>query len=190
MISRMPGLRERKKLATRLAIHQAGMRLFGEHGFSGTTVDDIAEAAGVSRATVFTYFPTKEEIVFGDAASAVEGLRALLAEGGPVIPVVRGWLRQLTGWLDAELLVQRAIIREAPTVARNLDDKRPAALSIRAGISFEPHARENAEAEQEALNPAHDSFGDHVETDHRRARPARDVPLRLEHTAQVRRDHG
>ncbi len=76
----MPGLRERKKAATRLAIRDAGMRLFDERGFGGTTVDDIAEAAGVSRATVFTYFPTKEEIVFGDAASAVEGLAARLRE--------------------------------------------------------------------------------------------------------------
>ena len=77
----MPGLRERKKAATRLAIRDAGMRLFDEHGFGGTTVDDIAEAAGVSRATVFTYFPTKEEIVFGDAASAVEAPRGTAARG-------------------------------------------------------------------------------------------------------------
>ena len=69
----MAGLRERKKAATRLAIRDAGMRLFDERGFGGTTVDDIADAAGVSRATVFTYFPTKEEIVFGDAAAAVDG---------------------------------------------------------------------------------------------------------------------
>jgi AcrR family transcriptional regulator len=114
----MAGLRERKKAATRLAIHEAGMRLFDEHGFGGTTVDDIADAAGVSRATVFTYFPTKEEIVFGDTASAIEGLAARLQAGDePAIPTVRAWLTELTGWLEPELLLQRRLRQEAPTVA-------------------------------------------------------------------------
>ena len=76
----MAGLRERKKHATRLAIHEAGMLLFAEHGFTATTVDAIADAAGVSRATVFTYFPSKEEIVFGDAAAAVDLLAQRLRE--------------------------------------------------------------------------------------------------------------
>ena len=132
----MTGLRERKKLATRLAIHEAGMELFAERGFAGTTVDDIAEAAGVSRATVFTYYPTKEEIVFGEAASAVEGLAAMLREEqGSTIATVRGWLTELTGWLEPELLVQRKLAREAPTVAarrlqifRDIEDVIAAAL--------------------------------------------------------------
>lgn len=114
----MAGLRERKKLATRLAIHEAGMRLFAERGFARTTVDDIAEVAGVSRATVFTYYPTKEEIAFGEAASAVEGLAARLREGDDsTIAAVRAWLTELTGWLEPGLLVQRKLAREAPTVA-------------------------------------------------------------------------
>jgi AcrR family transcriptional regulator len=115
----MAGLRERKKAATRLAIHEAGMRLFDEHGFGGTTVDGIADAAGVSRATVFTYFPTKEEIVFGDAAAAVEGLAARLngGDGEPTITTVRAWLTELTGWLEPELLLQHRLRHEAPTVA-------------------------------------------------------------------------
>jgi AcrR family transcriptional regulator len=114
----VPGLRERKKAATRLAIHQAGMRLFAERGFGATTVDDIAEAAEVSRATVFAYFPTKEEIVFGDAATAIDALAAILREGDtPTIAAVRGWLAELTGWLEPELLLQLRLRREAPSVA-------------------------------------------------------------------------
>jgi len=114
----MSGLRERKKAATRLAIHEAGMRLFAEHGFAGTTVDDIAEEAGVSRATVFGYYATKEEIVFGDAALAVDALAARLGEGDePTVATVRAWLVELTGWLDPELLLQRRLRQEAPTVA-------------------------------------------------------------------------
>ena len=81
----MSGLRERKKQATRIAIRDAAMALFEEHGFAHTTFDRIAETADVSRATVFTYFPTKEEIVFGDAAAAVDALSAMLA-GRPETP--------------------------------------------------------------------------------------------------------
>lgn len=114
----MAGLRERKKAATRIAIRDAGMRLFDEHGFGGTTVDDIADAAGVSRATVFTYFPTKEEIVFGDAAGATDALAARLRDGdGPAISTVRAWLTELTGWLEPELLLQLRLRHEAPAVA-------------------------------------------------------------------------
>jgi AcrR family transcriptional regulator len=114
----MPGLRERKKAATRLAIRDAGMRLFDERGFGGTTVDDIAEAAGVSRATVFAYFATKEEIVFGDAAVATEALAARLRDGDQsTLSAVRAWLTELSGWLEPELLLQQRLRHEAPAVA-------------------------------------------------------------------------
>lgn len=44
------------------------MRLFFERGFEATTLDDIAEAADVSRRTLFHYFASKEEIVFSTKA--------------------------------------------------------------------------------------------------------------------------
>jgi AcrR family transcriptional regulator len=116
----MAGLRERKKRATRLAIHEAGMELFAERGFAATTVDAIAEAAGVSRATVFSYFPSKEEIVFGDAATAIEALAARLRErpaGEATVAAVRGWLGELGGWLEPDLILQLRLGREVPAVA-------------------------------------------------------------------------
>ena|SRR5215207_7036554 len=117
----MSGLRERKKQATRLAIRDAAMALFEEHGFAHTTFDRIAEAADVSRATVFSYFPTKEEIVFGEAAAAVDALAATLAESESTITTVRSWLGQLTGWIEPELLLQLRLAREVPSVgARRL----------------------------------------------------------------------
>ncbi|GAA2241771.1 TetR family transcriptional regulator [Streptomyces amakusaensis] len=57
------GLRERKKLKTRIAIRRATHRLVAEQGYEATTVEQIAEAAEVSPSTVFRYFPTKEDIV-------------------------------------------------------------------------------------------------------------------------------
>lgn len=61
-----PGLRERKKAATRDAIQKQAMRLFLEQGYQSTTVEEIAEAAGVSHMTFFRYFPTKEDVVMAD----------------------------------------------------------------------------------------------------------------------------
>jgi len=118
-LPRVAGLRERKKAATRAAIHDGAMRLFAAHGFAGTTIDQIAEAADVARATVFSYFPTKEDIVFGDAPQAVGALETALEAAGPddTIATVRAWLGQLTGWIEPELMLQRRIEREVPDVA-------------------------------------------------------------------------
>ncbi|WP_460344892.1 TetR/AcrR family transcriptional regulator [Actinoallomurus acanthiterrae] len=60
----MPGLRERKKTETREALRAAAIRLFLEHGPSAVTVNDICEAARVSRRTFFNYFESKEAAVF------------------------------------------------------------------------------------------------------------------------------
>ncbi|MFI6058477.1 TetR/AcrR family transcriptional regulator [Streptomyces sp. NPDC051286] len=60
------GLRERKKLKTRIAIRRATYRLISEQGYDATTIEQIAEAAEVSPSTVFRYFATKEDIVLTD----------------------------------------------------------------------------------------------------------------------------
>lgn len=61
-----PGLRERKRIATRRAIQRAALTLSKEHGFDRVTVDDISEQALVSPRTFFNYFPSKEAAVIGD----------------------------------------------------------------------------------------------------------------------------
>ncbi|GIE85952.1 TetR/AcrR family transcriptional regulator [Actinoplanes regularis] len=58
------GLRERKKLATRMALHEAAVRLAAERGADNVTIDAIAEAAGVSRRTFTNYFANKEEVFY------------------------------------------------------------------------------------------------------------------------------
>jgi AcrR family transcriptional regulator len=59
-----PGLRERKKQQTRQAITDTALRLFAGHGFERVSVAQIAREAEVSEATVFNYFPTKEDLVY------------------------------------------------------------------------------------------------------------------------------
>ncbi|RCV47682.1 TetR/AcrR family transcriptional regulator [Marinitenerispora sediminis] len=44
----------------------AALRLFTEHGYEATTMDDIAAAAGVSRRTLFRHFGSKEDVLFAE----------------------------------------------------------------------------------------------------------------------------
>jgi AcrR family transcriptional regulator len=62
------GLRGRKRAETYARIQTEAMRLFLERGFEATTLDDIAQAADVSRRSLFHYFASKEEIVFSTKA--------------------------------------------------------------------------------------------------------------------------
>jgi AcrR family transcriptional regulator len=63
-MSAEPGLRERKKQQTRNRITEAAIGLFAERGFDRVPVAEVARAADVSEATVFNYFPTKEDLVY------------------------------------------------------------------------------------------------------------------------------
>jgi AcrR family transcriptional regulator len=73
------GLRERKKRATRLALHQAALQLVAERGLDRVSVDDIAERADVSARTFFNYFPTKDDAVVGLDPSAPRQLAEAFA---------------------------------------------------------------------------------------------------------------
>ena len=59
------GLRERKRLETRLRIEDEATRLFLDRSFDGVTLEEICEAADISRRTFFNYFSSKEHVAVG-----------------------------------------------------------------------------------------------------------------------------
>jgi AcrR family transcriptional regulator len=60
------GLRDRQRADTRQRIQRQALRLFTDRGYDATTVNDVADAAGVSAMTVYRNFPTKEDLVLYD----------------------------------------------------------------------------------------------------------------------------
>ena len=77
--SEAPGLRERKKLATKQALAWAAMQLAVERGLENVRVEDITDTVNVSRRTFTNYFSSKEEAIASlnadRAARAAEALR-------------------------------------------------------------------------------------------------------------------
>ncbi len=116
------GLRERKKSATRLALHQAAVRLALEHGPDRVTVESIADAAAVSRRTFSNYFAGKEEAIFyGDLLRLRRLLDLVRAQPADVTPRVAlsGAAADLlaeSDRLDPAWVAQRRLLRGHPSL--------------------------------------------------------------------------
>lgn len=116
------GLRERKKLATRSALHAAALRLAVLRGVAHVTADDIAAEAGVSVRTFFNYFPTKEEaFVADDLERGRRFVRAVAAapEGAPVWALLRATAVSVFGSSDLpdkEQVLKEQLVRTSPEV--------------------------------------------------------------------------
>jgi AcrR family transcriptional regulator len=123
------GLRERKKQRTRELLTETARRLFAERGFERVSIAEIARAADVSEATVFNYFPTKEDLVYSGFEAFEEQLleairnrpigQSVVGAFGEFILEPRGFLGEADEKRVAELVaVTRMIEASAALRAR------------------------------------------------------------------------
>jgi AcrR family transcriptional regulator len=69
--SRMPApTMGRRAIRTSALIHEKAREVFLQKGYHGTNIEDIAEAAGISRASFYTYFPSKRDVLLSLGAEA------------------------------------------------------------------------------------------------------------------------
>ncbi len=114
--------REQKKAEVREALVVAADALFVDQGYEGTTVDQIAERAGVSRRTFFRYFPSKEAIAFPRAEERLGAFRTLLeerfAEEAP-LPAVRAACLEIGKMMisaSSEDIARQKVVDASPTL--------------------------------------------------------------------------
>jgi AcrR family transcriptional regulator len=125
-IDKRPGLRERKKQQTRQRIADTARSLFAERGFEGVTVAQVAEAGDVSEATVFNYFPTKEDLFYSGLEAFEEellsGIRerekgeSVLAAFGRFMQTPRGLLAATDPAAVERLAAITRVIEESPAL--------------------------------------------------------------------------
>jgi AcrR family transcriptional regulator len=123
-MSSSPGLRERKKEQTRQLIADTAREFFAQRGFDTVTVAEIARAADVSEATVFNYFPTKEDLVYGRMEAFEDELLAAVRDRAPGESALQAFGRfvlQRRGLLaaknaDERLLEITRMIAESPAL--------------------------------------------------------------------------
>ena len=77
----------RRRLTTRTELEQVAFELFDRQGFEGTTVGDIARAAGIGRRTFFRYFDSKNDLPWGGFEERLEQMRGRLAGCPPQTPL-------------------------------------------------------------------------------------------------------
>ena len=78
----------RRRITSRAELEQVAFDLFDQKGFERTTVDDIANAAGIGRRTFFRYFPSKNDVPWGDFDAELARMRRRLTATAPGIPLM------------------------------------------------------------------------------------------------------
>jgi len=117
-------LRERRKRRTRAALIEAGRELFGSRGFEATTLEQIAERAGVHVQTLYRHFPNKEALALAPEQERFDGFRAQAADPQRQASTlvlwrewVEAWAREVAGERREGFLARARNRDKAPTLA-------------------------------------------------------------------------
>src|SRR4051812_34778357 len=119
------GLRERKKLEAWRTIRSTALALISERGFDAVSVEDIAGASGVSRTTFFSYFPSKEAVVFDLDPLEVQQWRDLLADPRADLPLWEALTDVAVGLarlLAQRLPLQKRLFEQSPELCTSSRD--------------------------------------------------------------------
>jgi AcrR family transcriptional regulator len=166
MTDAAPGLRERKRRATRLAIQQAALRIAIEHGLAAVTVDEVSRRADISPRTFFNYFPSKEQAILGEDPTLPQGedVETFVA-GGPSGELLSD-LGALLVHSARELTEERGLIGERQQVLRahpELFSQRMASMKeFQSGIQAVVERRLRREAGLPTDGAAPDAAADEV----------------------------
>jgi AcrR family transcriptional regulator len=115
-----PGRRETRRRETERRIHRCAIVLTDERGLDGWTLEDLAEAADVSRRTLFNYFPGKTDAVLGGPPELPADALAAFDAGGPTGGLVDDLAALATAVLDEkdfdpEIAVRaRRVVHDTP----------------------------------------------------------------------------
>lgn len=123
------GLRERTRRAVRAEIAQVALDLFVRKGFDETTVEEIADSAGMTKRSFFRYFPTKEDVVFDGidltGEKVVAGIAARPPEEDPwaaLHHVLRAWQDEIHAGEQAFATLR--LIQTTPALVGGLHHRR------------------------------------------------------------------
>lgn len=107
-----------KQQNSRAAMIQAATQLFLAQGYDTTTVDQVAEAAGVSRRTLFRYFPSKVHLVFPEHNRRLAGFQEELQQD-PAAPALTRVQRALLALVDDCEAGSEQLLQQARIIAGN-----------------------------------------------------------------------
>jgi mycofactocin system transcriptional regulator len=104
----------RRRSTTPQHITDVALRLFADRGFAEVSVDDVAQAAGIARRTVFRYYGSKNAIPWGDFDAHLQHLGELLSQVDPSMPLgeaLRTALLSFNTFDDSETIRHRQRMR-------------------------------------------------------------------------------
>lgn len=108
--------RTRIQQKNRDLILHAGLEVFSSYGFRGSTLDQIAEAAGLSKPNLLYYFPSKEaihaELLDGLMDNWLDPMRAINPDGDPT--------EEILGYMRRKLELSRDYPRESRLFANEI----------------------------------------------------------------------